>query len=107
MDSYEPGLRVCEWNSWLCPLLAVALDGPARQERRAHSSGVGTGELVGLDISQAQIQCFKLVYLNPVDELQECIERLVLQIQNYRISMTQGSNRISERIPSEIPEFII
>jgi hypothetical protein len=28
------------------------------------------------------------------------IKRLVLQIHNYRISMTQGNNRISERNPS-------
>ena len=31
----------------------------------------------------------------------------VLQIQNYRISMTQGNNRISKRSPSEDPVLIV
>ena len=31
----------------------------------------------------------------PIDELLECMKGLVLQIQ-YRISMTQGTNRIGE-----------
>ena len=31
---------------------------------------------------------------------------LVQQIQNYRISMTQGDDRVSERSPSEVPVLI-
>jgi hypothetical protein len=31
---------------------------------------------------------------------------LVQQIQNYRISMTQGDDRVSERRPSEVPVLI-
>ena len=33
--------------------------------------------------------------------IMECMKKPVLQIQNYRISMTQGNNRISEKSPSE------
>ena len=42
----------------------------------------------------------------PTNELLECMKGLVLQIQNYRISMTQGNNRISKRSPSEVPVLI-
>ena len=42
----------------------------------------------------------------PIDELLEYIKGLVLQIQNYRIPITQGNNRISERSPSEVPVLI-
>ena len=46
-----------------------------------------------------------MVYSNiyPINELMELMKRPVLQLQNYRISMTQGNNRISERGPSEVP----
>jgi hypothetical protein len=37
----------------------------------------------------------------PIDELLECMKELVLQIKNYRISMTQGDNRLSKRSPSK------
>jgi hypothetical protein len=37
-----------------------------------------------------------------MDELLECMKGLVLQIQNYRISMTQGNNKVFERSPSEV-----
>ena len=58
--------------------------------------------LTSSDTSQAQIQGFELAHPNiyPINELLECMKGLVLQIQNYRISMTQGNNRISERNPS-------
>ena len=64
--------------------------------------------LTSSDTSQAQIQGFELAHPNiyPINELLECMKGLVLQIQNYRISMTQGNNRISERSPSEVPVLI-
>ena len=45
--------------------------------------------------SQTQIQGFELTHLNiyTISELLECRKVLVLQIQSYRISMTQGNNR--------------
>ena len=42
----------------------------------------------------------------PTDELLECTKEAVLQFQNYRISMTQGNNRISERSLIEISVLI-
>lgn len=36
-----------------------------------------------------------------MDELLECLK--VLQMQNYRVSMTQGYNKICERSPSDVP----
>jgi hypothetical protein len=44
--------------------------------------------------------------IHPIKELLESIKRLVLQIQTYGISMTQGSNRVSKRSPSELPAVI-
>jgi hypothetical protein len=57
----------------------------------------------------AQIQGIELANPNiyPIDEHLEFVKELVLQIQNYTISMTQGSNRISERSPSEVPVLIV
>ena len=43
----------------------------------------------------------------PIYELLECVKVPVLQIQNYRISMTQGNDRISERSPSEVPVLMV
>ena len=57
------------------------------------------------DTSQAQIQDFELICPN-ISELLEYMKKLVLQIQSYRISMTQGNNRISERNPNEIPVLL-
>jgi hypothetical protein len=56
------------------------------------------------DTSQAQIQSFDLdnPYIYPTGEMQECMKGPVLQIQNYRISMTQASSRISKRSPREV-----
>lgn len=50
-----------------------------------------------------QIQGFELTHssIYPTDELLECVKGPVLRIPNYRISMVQGNNRISERSPSE------
>jgi hypothetical protein len=38
-----------------------------------------------------------------IGELLECVKGPVLQTQNYRISVTRGNNRISERSPREVP----
>jgi hypothetical protein len=48
--------------------------------------------------SQAQIQGFELAHPNiyPVYDLLECMKGLVLQIQSFMISMTQGSSNISK-----------
>lgn len=46
------------------------------------------------DTSLAQLQTLGLAY--PVDVLLECMMGSVLLIQNNRISMTQGNNRISK-----------
>ena len=50
-----------------------------------------------------------MVYPNfyPIDELLEFMEEPVLQIPNYRISMTQGNNRISKRGPNEVSVLIM
>lgn len=32
-----------------------------------------------------------------------CVKGLILQTQNYRIIMTQGNSRMSERSPSKVP----
>jgi hypothetical protein len=55
--------------------------------------------------TQAQTQGFELVHPNicPIHELLEPVKRLVLQIQSYRISMTQDNHWISERSPCEDP----
>ena len=45
--------------------------------------------------------------IHSISELLECMKGLVLQIQNFRISMTQGNNRIFKRSPSEVPVLII
>jgi hypothetical protein len=63
------------------------------------------GRLTSLDTSQVHIQGFELAHpiVYPIDGLLECMKGLVLQIQNYRMSMIQGNNRIAERSPSEVP----
>jgi hypothetical protein len=64
------------------------------------------GEPPRSDASQAQIQGFELAHPNiyPIDELLEGVKGPVPQIQNYKISMTQGNDRIAEMSPSEDPE---
>lgn len=62
---------------------------------------------VGLNKSvttHTQFQGFELAHPNisPIDELLELMEGPDLQIQSCRITMTQGSKRISERSPSEV-----
>ena len=47
---------------------------------------------------------YPIIY--PTDELLEFMKQLVLQIQNYRIFITQSNNRITERSPSEDPVLI-
>lgn len=58
--------------------------------------------------SQAQVQGFELAHpdIYSVDELLGCMNEQVLQMQNYRISMTHGDNRIAERSPSEVSVLI-
>ena len=58
-----------------------------------------------LRTSQFHFQDLELAYPNiyPIGELLESRKGLVLQIQNYRISITQGNNRICKRSPSEVP----
>jgi hypothetical protein len=59
------------------------------------------------DSCQSQIQGFECSSQHlPIDELVKCMKRLVLQIQNYRLSMSQGNNRISERGLSEVPVLV-
>ena len=43
----------------------------------------------------------------PIDELLKYMKGPVLQIQNYRMSMTQGNNRISEKSPGEVLVLIV
>jgi hypothetical protein len=43
----------------------------------------------------------------PICELLELVKGLVLQNQSCRISMTQGSNRISKRSPNEDSGLIV
>jgi hypothetical protein len=68
-----------------------------------------TGRLTSADNFQFQIQMLKLAHPNiyPIEELWEDVKVLVLEIQTYRISMTQGNGRISERSPSEVPLLIV
>ena len=65
--------------------------------------------LTSSDTSQAQIQGFELAHPNiyPIDELLKYMKGPVLQIQNYRMSMTQGNNRISEKSPGEVLVLIV
>lgn len=53
---------------------------------------------------QALIQGFQLVFPN-ISELLECTKRLVLQIPDCRISVTQGKSSGSERSPSEFQDL--
>ena len=65
--------------------------------------------LTGAVLESSGLNNFELVYPNiyPIYELLEHMKGLVLQIQSYRISMTQGNNRKSERSPSEDPVLIV
>ena len=90
----------------------VALGGLARAVLESSPWWCGcrrAGRLTNSATIQAQIQGFELAHPNiyPIYELLECMKGLVLQIQNYRISMTQGNNRISKRSPSEDPVLIV
>jgi hypothetical protein len=82
--------------------------GQLGQGRRDNAGCVGERKLVGLDISQAQIQGFELVHpsIYPINELLEWMKNLVLQMQNCMISMAQVNNRIYERNTSEVPVLI-
>lgn len=76
---------------------------------RAGPGGVSTGELNNSDATQAQEWGFELSHPNnyPMDELPELGKSLLLQNQSCRISITQGSNRISKRNPGEDPVLIV
>lgn len=56
------------------------------------------GSLTSSDASQTKIQGSELPYLNiyHMSKLLECTTGLVLQIQNYKISVTQAKNQIFE-----------
>ena len=43
----------------------------------------------------------------PTDKMLECMKGSELQIQSYRISKTQGNNRMSKRSPGEDPILIV
>lgn len=60
-------------------------------------------ELTNSATFHTQIQNFELVHTDiyPIYNLVKHMEGLVLQIQSYRISMGQNSNRISERSPQD------
>lgn len=55
--------------------------------------------LTSLDTSQTQIQVFELGHPNiyTIDELLECFVGSVLHFPSFRISRTQGNNRISQK----------
>lgn len=98
----------------LCPWLATALDelAEAGHERLPLPCWCGCRTLSGLmcsDSSQAKTQGSELPPPNiyPKDELLECGKKQALQIQNYRIPMTQCNNRISKWSPSEVPILIV
>lgn len=57
--------------------------------------------MTSLDISQAQMQDFDLAHPNfySNDELLECMKESALQIQNYKISMTQSNTRYLKGVP--------
>ena len=66
---------------------------------QGHESGRASS-----DTSQAQIHSFESAHPNiyPIYELLVHMKGPFLQIQNYRISMTQGNNKVFERSPSEV-----
>ena len=61
--------------------------------------------MTGSATTQAQIQVFELILPN-ICELLELMKGLVLQIQSFRISMTQVNIRVARRNPGEDPELI-
>lgn len=67
--------------------------------------GWRAGELTNSAPTQAQNQDYE--FANPniqtIYVLLEHIKRLVLQIQSYRISMTQWNSKMSQRSPSVVP----
>lgn len=64
---------------------------------------LGAGSLTNSDTAQTQIQAFDLAYpIYLINEPLETLKGLVLQTQNYRISMTQDTNRT----PNEVPVLI-
>ena len=67
-----------------------------------------TGLLINPAVTQARNQDYELAHPNThlIYEL-EHVKGLGLQIQSYRISMTQGNNRISKRRPSEGTSLIV
>lgn len=66
--------------------------------------GVRACRLTSSDAAQSKSQGLELPHCNicPIDEVPEHKNEPVLQIQNYRITLTQGNNWISERSPSEV-----
>jgi E3 ubiquitin-protein ligase DOA10 len=58
-----------------------------------------------IQVTQAEIQSFELAYpkIYLIYSILECVKGLVLMIQSFGISRTQGSNRMIERSPCEEP----
>ena len=66
------------------------------------------GKVTHFTAIQAQFQGIELANPNiyPIDELLKHMKGPVLPIKSFRISTTQGNNRISERSLGEDPELI-
>lgn len=91
-------------GSWSCPLPEVTLSEltKAKLESWPWWYGCGrAGKLTNSAITQAQIQGFEVAQPNiyPIYELLEHLKGSVLQIQSWRVSMTQGNNRIAFEDP--------
>lgn len=59
--------------------------------------------------TQAQIQGYELAHSN-INSIYELLEHIMgpdMQIQSYRISVTQGNNMISNCSPYKNPELIV
>lgn len=57
---------------------------------------------------QAQKLDYELAHINiHFYEMLEHVRRPDLQLQSYKISMTQGNNKIFEKRPSEVPVSIV
>ena len=73
------------------------------------ATGGRAGGLTSSATTQVQIQGYELADLNihPIYELLEHMKGQDLQIQRYRIFMTQSTNRIPKKSPREDPVLIV
>jgi hypothetical protein len=95
-----------KWKSWPCSSLAAALGEVVQTVLRSSSWWHGcrrTGSLFNSATTQAKIQGFEYAHPNTYlkYKLLERMKGVVPQNQCFRISMTQGNNKISERNPGE------